>query len=287
MLSVVSRLAAIVALLFAVASCGGSRNGGGSAGPDPYLLGRVIQGWGANDRGQLGDGSNLQRLTPTPVRALDNIRAVAAGGAGSLALLTDGTVWQWGAGQLLPVQVPGLSGVTAIAAGGAHYLALTSSHQVYAWGAGGSGQLGDATTTNHATPVQVNNLTNVLAIAAGRAHSVAIRTDFSLVAWGANDKGQLGDGTTTERLTPVAVPGLKAIEVESSADTTLAVTTDVTAVGWGANNACQLGLNPPQSGEYAPNALGNLPSDHPPCQSSRLGRRRWMLVGEVGCGGGL
>jgi regulator of chromosome condensation (RCC1) repeat-containing protein/HYDIN/CFA65/VesB family protein/Regulator of Chromosome Condensation (RCC1) repeat protein len=248
MLSVVSRVAAAAAVLLALAACGTTTSSGGTTAPDPYLTGRAIQGWGANDHGQLGDGSLLQRLTPTPARAIDNVRAIAAGGNESLALLTDGTVWQWGNSQPAPVQVPGLSGVTAIAAGGAHFLALTSSHLVYAWGANDSGQLGDGTTTNHYTPVQVNNLTNAVAIAAGRAHSVAIRADLSVVAWGANNKGQLGDSTTTGRLTPVPVSGLSAIEVATSTDTTLAVTSNASVAGWGSNRDCQLGINPPVSG---------------------------------------
>ncbi len=245
MFGMVSRAAIATAFVIALAACNGPNNSGGAPAPDPYLAGRAVQSWGANDSGQLGDGTNAQRLAPVPVHGLDSIRAIAAGGNRSLALLTDGTVWEWGAGHTAPTQVPGLANVTAIAAGGAHALARTSDHRVYAWGANDSGQLGDNSTTAHSVPVLVNNLTDALAIAAGRAHSVAIRADLSVVTWGANNKGQLGDGTTTNRLAPVTVPGLTAIEVATSADTTVAVTTSSTVVGWGANNECQLGLNPP------------------------------------------
>jgi len=143
-------------------------------------------------------------------------------------------------------------------AAGARHTCVTMASGVRCWGANEAGQLGDGTTTDAWRAPAADVLPDASAVAAGARHTCALTTAGGVRCWGANDKGQLGDGTTTERLTPVAVPGLKAIEVESSADTTLAVTTDVTAVGWGANNACQLGLNPPQSGEYAPNALGNF-----------------------------
>src|SRR5688572_12082177 len=82
--------------------------------------------------------------------------AVAGGGAHSLILKPDGTVWaagQNGWGQLgndttitseLPVQVIGLTTVTAVAAGGTHSMALTAGGRVYVWGWNGYKQLGDA-----------------------------------------------------------------------------------------------------------------------------------------------
>ena len=250
MWAMMSRGAVIAVAAVAVAACGGSGpgGGGGAPGPHPYLAGRAMLSWGANDAGQLGDGGNAQRLAPGPGLGKDNIRALAAGGNRSLALLTDGTVWEWGAGRTVPAQVPGLASVTAIAAGGMHALALTSDHRVYAWGANDAGQLGDNSTMAHSAPVLVNNLTDAVAVAAGRAHSIAIRADLSVVAWGANNRGQLGDGTTTSRLTPVAVPNVTAVEVAAGADTTVAATASGAVAGWGANNECQLGLNPPASG---------------------------------------
>src|ERR1035437_3369339 len=53
--------------------------------------------WGENLFRQLGDGSiNASSPTPIPVSELSGVTAVAAGGAHSLALRTDGTVASWG-----------------------------------------------------------------------------------------------------------------------------------------------------------------------------------------------
>ena len=73
-------------------------------------------GFGNNDYGQLGHGTNvndqgLGHVTGLPV----DVRQIAAGGNTSAALLPDGTVWMWGAALngmssgTVPVRVPGLT----------------------------------------------------------------------------------------------------------------------------------------------------------------------------------
>lgn len=64
---------------------------------------RRIASWGGNGVGQLGDGTQTDRLTPVRVKDpsdqtgfLRNVKAVAAGSGFSLALKDDGTVWAWG-----------------------------------------------------------------------------------------------------------------------------------------------------------------------------------------------
>ena len=105
----------------------------------PGRIGHYLIAWGANEFGQLGDGSttNLDRASFVPVTfPAEAVSDVAVGGGHSLALLNDGTVWAWGAngsGQLglrdtldrpEPIQVPGILGrVLQIAAGDAFSLA--------------------------------------------------------------------------------------------------------------------------------------------------------------------
>lgn len=165
--------------------------------------------WGGDKYGQLGEQDALNLLpgeqlattqtctitsaftmqcttTPRHVKGLDHIIAIAAGKYFTLALKSDGTVWQWGyefqRGELddatiynasnynrTPVKVPGLSGgkITAIAAGAYHALALKDNGTVWAWGYNGKGQLGDGTTTDRSTPVQVQGLPGPVVIIPG------------------------------------------------------------------------------------------------------------------------
>jgi alpha-tubulin suppressor-like RCC1 family protein len=56
----------------------------------------TVRAWGANNRGQLGDGTNIDRSTPVKLANLSNVTAIAVGDYHSLALLADGTVRAWG-----------------------------------------------------------------------------------------------------------------------------------------------------------------------------------------------
>jgi alpha-tubulin suppressor-like RCC1 family protein len=130
-----------------------------------------VKCWGANDNGQLGDGTLTDRYTPVDVSGLT-------------------------------------SGVRVIAAGYYHTCALMTSGGVKCWGANFYGELGDGTTQPN-MPVNVSGLANgVSAIAAGWYHNCALTTSRGVKCWGRNIEGQLGDGTTTQRNTPVDVTGL-------------------------------------------------------------------------------
>ena len=145
--------------------------------------------WGLNNRGQLGNGTDINSATPVQVRG--------SGGAGFL------------------------TGVSAIAAGFGHTVALKSDGTVWTWGHNTNGQLGDGTSgneNNRNTPVQVKgsggegSLTNVSVIAAGSYHTVALETyvGCTVWAWGNNPAGQLGDGTNglaAWKSSPVIVKG--------------------------------------------------------------------------------
>ncbi|SET99274.1 Alpha-tubulin suppressor [Stigmatella erecta] len=213
-----------------------------------------VWAWGANDHGQLGDGSTTNRSVPVQVQGLSGVVSVAAGFYHSLAVRTDGSVWAWGVNdygqlgdgstmnRLVPVQVQDLSGVVSVAAGFYHSLAVRTDGSVWAWGANWYGQLGDGSTTNRSVPVQVQGLSGVVSVAAGLYHSLAVRADGSVWAWGANDRGQLGDGSTMNRLVPVQVQDLSGVvSAGAGAIHSWAVRADGSAWVWGYNGYAQLG----------------------------------------------
>ena len=123
--------------------------------------------WGANNEGQLGNGTTTQSPLATQVSGLGSgVTAIAAGHFHTCAVM-DGRVWCWGDntyGELgnnvrnrsfVPVVVSGLtSGITAIAAGGLTSCAIASD-SVWCWG---SGALGSADVTDSSIPVLVSGL---------------------------------------------------------------------------------------------------------------------------------
>lgn len=209
--------------------------------------------WGNNEFGQQGNGTtNGNEAAPRQVAGVNNVAALAAGWAHTLALKTDGTVWAWGynsQGQLgdnteitrtIPFQVPGLSGIVAIAAGNQHSLALKNDGTIWAWGGGGEGQLANIGSVK--TPGQITGLAGVTGIYASGHNSLALVGD-DLYIWGDNVGGQLGDG---QRPTDSAVPipilsGIETAAGSGLGSYFLARKTDHTVWIWGDNSVGQLG----------------------------------------------
>lgn len=209
----------------------------------------AVWAWGFNGDGQLGDGTNVHRRTPTRVSGLSRARAVATGSFHSLAVTADGALWAWGNndnGQLGdgttvnrhgPTRVPGLSGVRAVAASASHSLAVTADGALWAWGDNIHGQLGNGTTIDRRRPTRVADLSGARAVAAGGSHSLAVTADGALWSWGMH-----GDGMTPPEYLPTRVAGLPgARAVAAGASHSLAVTADGALWAWGYNDNGQLG----------------------------------------------
>src|SRR5690348_6973235 len=209
----------------------------------------------------------LGLAVPAEPEAL-RFHAVAATAGHSLAVGSDGTVWEWGTilipppegwqgwgteNRSVPVQVTGMSGALAVADGTMHRLALKSDGTVWSWGSNNSGQLGigSRTTDVSVAPVRVSGLAGAVQIAAGSMHSVALTADGNVWTWGYNGWGQLGNGTWNWSLAPARVPGLGGvIAIAAGYGHSLAVKMDGTVWAWGHNGWGQLGDgNPATSGQ--------------------------------------
>ena len=64
-----------------------------SGGAAESFLGS-LWAWGANECGQLGDGTTQDRAEP--VQVMDGVRSVSAGESHVYAVMEDNTLWAWG-----------------------------------------------------------------------------------------------------------------------------------------------------------------------------------------------
>jgi len=101
---------------------------------------------GANDFGQLGDGTHTSRAEPQ--------------------------------------RVDGLADVVAAVACPRHSLALTAEGDVLSWGDNRRGQLGDNSRAQRTRPVRVLVLTGVASIACEAGQTTATKADGSTWRWG-------------------------------------------------------------------------------------------------------
>ncbi|HEY8923110.1 MAG TPA: RCC1 repeat-containing protein [Polyangia bacterium] len=217
--------------------------------------------WGHNQAGELGDGTRIDRYTPTTLKIPLDAAEIAPGFTHTCLRTTDARVWCWGRGAsgqlgtssaidlLFPAAVIGVPGASALGAGGAHTCAVVSGQPV-CWGAGTDGQLGDGGAADQTRPVATLgfDVPDVVAVRLGAAHSCALRASGQVACWGANDHGQLGydpgDLPSSASPLPVAAPGAVPVAVVSLAAGdrhTCAAYADGSAACWGAGTDGQLG----------------------------------------------
>jgi len=239
--------------------------------------GRVFA-WGANDYGQLGDGSTRAKNSPTEITyqfSLDTeeeIITFSLGGSHSAALTSTGRLFTWGInseGQLgddsmvdhhKPMDITsqlGLSNdekIENVSLGWDFSIAYTSEGRIFTWGRNRYGQLGDGSTDDRYAPVDVTeqfellDSEEIVSLSAGRSAAYAITSENRLFTWGWNSSGQLGDGTTTNRNEPVVVTDeFNLNDDETISDLafgdrhTLLLTSENRLFTWGWNNYGQLG----------------------------------------------
>jgi len=129
--------------------------------------------WGYNSKGQLGDNSQTDRHTPTPVSGLGTHR------------------------------------ISTVSASFFHTCALTTTGTALCWGDNTLGRLGDNTTTQRLlpTPVVAQPGANFTRISASTWHTCAITSSGEANCWGWNTSGELGNNSTESRKIPTPAIG--------------------------------------------------------------------------------
>ncbi len=216
-----------------------------AAGAAHTLL-RAIDGttfsFGHAASGRLGQAEIQNNRIPTKIDheilSGKTITGISAGGAHSLILTSDGTVFTFGRGlegqlghgdmaaRMVPTRIEdeSLSEHTVIKAalGDNHTILLTSEGESFTFGAGADGRLGSGETENSLVPVLVEhqNLSGhtLSGAAAGASHTILLSEDATVFTFGSGISGRLGHGDTENRLVPTAIqffrlPGYRMIEV--------------------------------------------------------------------------
>jgi len=179
-------------------------------------------GWGANSNVQLGDNTNVPKVTPNRI-ALYGLNKtfckIETSGFVTLAIDKNNRLWAWGingSGQLgdntainkcYPVLVKGTTKTFCKIIAGSVSLAIDKNGRLWSWGSGAEGRLGNNSTTNQFTPVSVLGAVKTFCEIDSNTSTVAIDKNGRAWGWGNNSNGAIGDGTTVCKLTPVSVAG--------------------------------------------------------------------------------
>ena len=239
--------------------------------------GRIFT-WGRNEDGRLGDGTNVNRLTPTEITHQFNlsqgetITQFTLGSNFSTALTSNGRIFTWGKnfhGQLgdgtiinrnIPIDITNQIDldndeiIIDVNSGGYHSIALTSNGRIFIWGRNHEGQLGNGTAINSSIPIEITTKFDlkvgekILKVYSGALFSIAMTSEGRIFTWGDNVHGQLGDGTNLKHLTPNEITdkfnlglGEFIIELSLGSYHSLALTSNGRVFSWGRNLDGQLG----------------------------------------------
>jgi len=213
--------------------------------------------WGCNRRGQLGDGTTIDKSSPVQIiSGGTNWKTVSTGCEFSAGIKQDGSLWLWGCnnnGQLGDgTTINKSSPVQTISQGtnwkcielSDHAMAIKNDGSLWLWGRNFCGKLGDGTTVDKCSPVQTISQGQNWSRIAASVQSAAIKSDGTLWLWGYGGCGVLGNNATTSRSSPIQTVSQGSNWCQVSVGYhSAAVKTDGTLWLWGANRCGILGAN--------------------------------------------
>jgi len=222
--------------------------------------------WGANDVGQLGNGSVSNKYSP--VELLESYQKLSHGEKHTIALNDQGQIFSWGNndyGQLgdttyvtrsQAVQITSYFGlengevIIDVIAGRNYSIAITSNNRIFAWGENFEGII---SSSRSSTPIDVTTFFDFLnadetikELFFGDYHAFGVTSNDRIFAWGHNNQGQLGDGTIIAANNPIVL-SLQLSENESIVDFalgqfhTIARSSNNRIFAWGLNTSGQIG----------------------------------------------
>jgi alpha-tubulin suppressor-like RCC1 family protein len=229
--------------------------------------------WGANDWGQLGNGTTTSSPTPVSVALLSSASSVSVGDrTACIVRSSDGNVVCFGSnaqGALgrnlsptvlsqssVPSLVSTLGPVTSVSLGGNSGCGTKTDGRVECWGGNDTAQLGFGTVIDpEPAPMYMPTFTGATdataaaAIAPGATHSCAVTRLGTVMCWGRNQEGEVGITNTSDvQKFPTNVQGITATSPSTTATSvavgysfSCALMQDHTIDCWGSNMNGQLG----------------------------------------------
>jgi alpha-tubulin suppressor-like RCC1 family protein len=235
--------------------------------------------WGANDHGQLGDGT------------------ICTGGSGWAPDNNPSPGCSPYNGRFNPIivgqgQLPSNTSFISISTGFQHTCGILDTNDLYCWGRN-NGALGlGSTGLNIPDPTFVDS--DVVAVGTGDEHTCALYLDKTVSCWGVNEFGQLGTSNNYQSTVPVAInlsSNISLISLEVAYDNNCAIDDTFEVYCWGRNNYGQTGSAPltdVNGGQTTPlQAFPNSTVTYSPSSLSINGESIcWMLANEsLACGG--
>jgi hypothetical protein len=213
-----------------------------SAGHDHNLALKsdgTLWSWGANYRGQLGNGKSGVQTLPVQIDTATDWTSVVAGYVGSYGLKSDGSLWAWGLNNFC--------------------------------------QLGIGFTKNVGTPTRVGVSTNWVEVAAGGVSAAGIQSDGSLWIWGGSPEfGNTGSKSLHTYGSPTRFAEESHwTSVSVAFNVWLGVKADGTLWAWGREAHVLTGA--PTNAFNTPIQVGT-DADWQACVSSPVGSYNHMLV---------
>ena len=258
--------------LWALAACGSDGSGPNPDPGDQPLVGGLhaaanttcasIEGegtafcWGANEFGQVGDGTTTDRLKPTPVPAAPLFSAPFPGD--HTCAYDPAGLYCWGRNLAGEVGVGTTDSVKApaLVTGGLVFYQVvvgddfscgTTNSGIYCWGANDFGQLGTGQPGGSAVPVPVADNPGVGALAAGGHTVCGVGASGQVFCWGNGADGELGNGQFgVTATTPTPVSGNLqfqdvAIGANAAGQATVCAHTQTASYCWGKNTDGEIG----------------------------------------------
>lgn len=222
---------------------------------------KAVWCWGANNHGQLGDGTTTDNSAPVKSQTPALVTRLVSGGVNTSCGLTDsGKALCWGEnqyGQLgtgasevgkdatTPVEPLGGHAFSSLAQSSTTTCGIDDAKKTWCWGA----NPGNGTSDSSATPVEVEGGHEFISVALGASTACGIDAGGKAWCWSATASGRTGTDPAPAPGTPVEVSGGRtytALNISQQADPAhpvviCALDTSAATWCWGHNGDGQLG----------------------------------------------